>query len=42
MADVLVERREFYGDEVLKLLDDANLVKPDLDLTEEVVWPQLA
>jgi cell division protease FtsH len=41
IADVLVERREFYGDEVVELLNGAQLVKPELDLTKEETWPAL-
>jgi cell division protease FtsH len=41
IADVLVQRREFYGDEVVELLEGAGLVKPDLDLTKDDAWPDL-
>jgi ATP-dependent Zn protease len=39
IADVLVERREFYGDDVLSLLRGANLQRPVIDLTREDTWP---
>jgi hypothetical protein len=41
VADVLVERRELHGDEVLELLDQANLVIPEVDLTQDSAWPKL-
>jgi hypothetical protein len=41
VADVLVERRELYGDEVVQLLDSVGLRKPDIDLLEEAAWPAI-
>ncbi|MDQ3993830.1 MAG: AAA family ATPase, partial [Actinomycetota bacterium] len=41
IADVVVEKREIYGDELLELLDDAGLVVPELDLRDEAAWPKL-
>jgi ATP-dependent Zn protease len=41
VADVLVERRELHGDEVVKLLDDAHLVVPEVDLADDETWPTL-
>jgi ATP-dependent Zn protease len=41
IADVLVERRELHGDEVLHLLDDSSLRMPDVDLLDEATWPRL-
>jgi hypothetical protein len=41
IADVLVERREMHGDEVLDLLQEAKLELPEVDLTDEKVWPKL-
>jgi ATP-dependent Zn protease len=40
VADVLVERREIYGDDVVKLLQSVNLKEPKIDLTKEEFWPQ--
>jgi SpoVK/Ycf46/Vps4 family AAA+-type ATPase len=39
IADVLVERREFYGDDVVQLLEQANLRRPVIDLADEASWP---
>jgi ATP-dependent Zn protease len=41
VADALVAKREIYGDEVVALLDDANLVKPAIDLLDEASWPKI-
>ena len=41
IADVLVERRELHGDEVLELLDSSELRVPDVDLTKDETWPIL-
>ena len=39
VADVLVERREMHGDEVVELLDSLDLKVPEVDLLEESSWP---
>jgi cell division protease FtsH len=41
IAEVLVERREMHGDEVLELLDGAGLKQPSVDLTDERIWPKI-
>lgn len=41
VADVLVDRRELHGDEVTELLDACKLVRPEIDLLDERVWPRL-
>jgi ATP-dependent Zn protease len=41
VADVLVEKREIHGDEVLELLDSLNLQIPEVDLLEERSWPRI-
>jgi ATP-dependent Zn protease len=41
VADVLVSRRELYGDEVLELLDRQELKLPEVDLTRDDAWPKL-
>ena len=41
VAQRLVERRELFGDELLDLLDEQELVKPELDYTKEELWPKL-
>jgi ATP-dependent Zn protease len=41
VADVLVERRELHGDEVVNLLDAQRLAMPEVDLTRADAWPKL-
>ncbi len=41
IADTVVARRELYGDELVDLLNSANLKEPDIDLTKEEAWPTL-
>src|SRR4051812_40241925 len=41
IADALVEKRELYGDEVLRLLDAQTLTLPEVDLTKDEAWPRL-
>jgi ATP-dependent Zn protease len=41
VADVLVERREMHGDEVIELLDSIHLTIPEVDLTQEATWPRI-
>jgi ATP-dependent Zn protease len=41
IADVVVERRELYGDELVELLQSVGLERPDVDLTKEESWPRL-
>jgi ATP-dependent Zn protease len=41
VADVLVERTEMFGDEVVDVLDEAKLRKPSIDLLEEATWPAI-
>jgi ATP-dependent Zn protease len=41
IADTLVEKRELYGDEVIGILEEANLKVPEYDLLDEKSWPKL-
>ncbi|QEC49474.1 AAA family ATPase [Baekduia soli] len=41
IADMLVERKELHGDEVVELLDAARLEAPAIDITDETIWPKL-
>jgi hypothetical protein len=41
IADELVEKRELYGDEVLRLLDAQTINLPEADLTKDEAWPRL-
>jgi hypothetical protein len=39
IADVLVERRELHGDEVVELLESLDLRVPDVNLLDDDSWP---
>jgi len=41
IADVLIERGELHGDEVVDLLRDSNLTPPDIDLLDDATWPKV-
>jgi ATP-dependent Zn protease len=41
VADVLVDRRELHGDEVVRLLDAQALRIPEVDLLSDDTWPKL-
>src|SRR5205823_2113111 len=41
IAEAVIEKQELYGDELIRLLDSAKLVKPDIDLAKEQTWPKL-
>jgi ATP-dependent Zn protease len=41
IAETLVQRRELHGDEVVEVLDAAQLQAPAIDVNDESIWPQL-
>jgi hypothetical protein len=41
VADAVIEQREIYGDDLVRLLNEQNFVKPDIDWTDEEIWPHL-
>jgi ATP-dependent Zn protease len=41
IADVVAERKELHGNELLQLLDSAKLEIPDVDLTKDEAWPRI-
>jgi len=41
VANTLIQKKELYGDEVVELLDRANLEAPVIDITDEAIWPKL-
>jgi cell division protease FtsH len=41
IAQVVIERKELHGNELLRLLDKANLQIPTVDLTKEEAWPAI-
>jgi ATP-dependent Zn protease len=41
IADELIARREIYGDELVELLERAQLEPPKIDYTDEATWPKI-
>jgi ATP-dependent Zn protease len=41
IATRLAEERELFGDELVELLDQQQLVKPELDYTKDETWPKM-
>ena len=41
VANAVVEKKEIYGDDLIRLLDDQHFVKPEIDWTDEETWPPL-
>ena len=41
IADKLVERREVFGDDLIRILDGVGLEKPEIDLEQEETWPRM-
>jgi cell division protease FtsH len=41
IADVLVERRELHGDDVIELLEDVAPRRPNIDLLDRDSWPRM-
>ncbi len=40
VADAVMEEKEIYGDDLIRLLDAQNFVKPEIDWTNEAAWPK--
>ena len=41
LAGHLVHKREMFGDELIEVLEQQKLVKPELDYTREETWPKM-
>jgi cell division protease FtsH len=41
IADVVIERQELYGDELMRLLDAQKLTRPVIEWTKDETWPQM-
>ena len=41
IAEALVDRKEIFGDELVELLDSQKLRQPEIDYTDESVWPRM-
>ena len=36
----ILEEREIYGDDLMRLLDEQGFVRPEIDWTDEATWPK--
>ena len=41
IAEAVIEKGELYGDELVAVLDNQGLKKPEIDWTREDTWPQI-
>jgi ATP-dependent Zn protease len=41
IAEAVIEKGELYGDELVHLLDQQNLRKPEIDWSKEETWPRI-
>jgi cell division protease FtsH len=41
IADVVLERKELFGDELNRLLNSVQLERPEIDWSKEETWPQM-
>jgi cell division protease FtsH len=41
VAATIIDRRELYGDELIRLLDAQHFVKPEIDYAKEETWPKI-
>jgi ATP-dependent Zn protease len=39
IADVLMEKKEIFGDDLIDLLDSVGIRVPELDYSDEAIWP---
>ena len=40
IADKILEEKEIYGDDLVRLLDEQKFERPEIDWTDESVWPK--
>ena len=41
IADAVIEKQEIFGDDLISLLDNQHLIKPDIAWTDEASWPKV-
>jgi hypothetical protein len=41
IANAVIDEKEIYGNELVRLLDAQNFEKPDIDWTAEETWPKI-
>jgi hypothetical protein len=39
IADVLMDKKEIFGDDLIDLLDSVGIRVPELDYSDETIWP---
>ena len=37
----MIEKKEIYGDDLVRLLDAQHFMKPEIDWTDEKTWPAI-
>jgi hypothetical protein len=42
VADQVIEKKEIFGDDLVRMLDAQDFQRPDIDWTDEATWPNLA
>ena len=40
VADTILEEKEIYGDDLVRLLDAQDFKRPEIDWTSEEIWPK--
>ena len=40
VANDVLEEKEIYGDDLIRLLDEQHFMRPEIDWTDEAVWPK--
>ena len=41
IADILIERKEMHGDEVVDMLNSVGLKRPEINLMDDSTWPRV-
>ncbi len=41
IANIVIEKKEIFGDELVRFLDEQNFEKPEIDWTDEASWPNM-
>jgi ATP-dependent Zn protease len=41
VANAIIEKKEIYGDDLVKLLDTQHFQRPEIDWTDDATWPKL-
>jgi ATP-dependent Zn protease len=41
IANMVIEKKEIFGDDLVRLLDSENFQRPEIDWTDEATWPNL-